>query len=55
MTTNSVTAKSPAPQFVCQSCGTYLTQDPSLETIDDQITKPLGNKYIINALFFFSN
>ena len=30
------------PQFVCQTCGNFLQQDPSLETIDDQNMKPIG-------------
>ncbi|CAF1642937.1 unnamed protein product [Rotaria magnacalcarata] len=32
--------KSPLPQFVCQVCGNFLQQDSSLETIDDNMTKP---------------
>lgn len=43
MTTNTLTTKSPLPQFACQSCGLFLQQDPSLETIDDQMTKNIGN------------
>ncbi len=44
MTTNSLPPKSPLPQFVCQVCGNFLQPDSSLETIDDQITKPIGGK-----------
>jgi hypothetical protein len=44
MTTNNPTAKSPLPQFACQVCGNFLQQDSSLETIDDQIIKPIGSK-----------
>ncbi len=44
MTANIPTARSPLPQFACQSCGTFLQQDSSLETIDDQIAKPIGGK-----------
>jgi hypothetical protein len=43
-TNNNPTAKSPLPQFVCQTCGSFLQQDPSLDTIDDQLTKPIGGK-----------
>jgi hypothetical protein len=44
MSTNAQTPKSPLPQFACQVCGNFLQQDSSLETIDDQITKPIGGK-----------
>lgn len=40
MTANTFTTKSPIPQFVCQSCGIGLQQDPSLDTVDDQLVKP---------------
>ncbi len=46
MTTNNPTEKSPLPQFACQVCGSFLQQDSSLETIDDQITKPINGKWI---------
>ena len=36
--------KSPVPQFACQVCGNFLQQDSSLETIDDNMIKPNGNK-----------
>lgn len=52
MSTSSSTAKSPLPQFVCQSCGTFLTQDPSLETLDDQITKPISGKNKYSHFYF---
>ena len=45
MTANMLNPKSSLPQFVCQVCGSFLQQDSSLDTIDDQITKPIGGKY----------
>ncbi|CAF1277635.1 unnamed protein product [Rotaria sordida] len=39
--------KSPLPQFVCQVCGNFLQQDSSLETIDDQMTKPIASSTTI--------
>ena len=53
MTANPPTTKSPLPQFVCQSCGNFLQQDSSLETLDDQITKPTGGKDIFTYYFHF--
>ena len=47
MATNILTAKSPIPQFVCQSCGIGLQQDPSLDTLDDQLVKPNGNRILL--------
>ncbi|UJR25442.1 hypothetical protein I4U23_006789 [Adineta vaga] len=43
MTTTIPATKSPLPQFACQVCGNFLQQDSSLETIDDQITKPIAS------------
>lgn len=48
MTTNTLTPKSPIPQFVCQSCGVGLQQDPSLDTLDDQLVKPNISTTTIN-------
>lgn len=44
MTSNNSNSKAMLPQFVCQTCGNFLQQDPSLETIDDQIMKPIGKR-----------
>ena len=43
MASNNSNTKSNTPQFVCQSCGNFLQHDSSLETIDDQIMKPISN------------
>ena len=42
MTTNTPTTKSSSLQIACQSCGQFLEQDPSLDTIDDQMKKSIG-------------
>ena len=42
MTSNNPSNKPVTPQFVCQVCGNFLEQDASLNTIDDQIMKPIG-------------
>ncbi|CAF3336276.1 unnamed protein product [Rotaria sp. Silwood1] len=45
MTTNA--PKSPLPQFVCQVCGGFLQQDSSLDTIDEQMIKPIASSATI--------
>ena len=52
MTTNTLTTKSPSPQFACQSCGLFLQQDPSLDTIDDQMTKNIGNIDLLTSPWY---
>ena len=44
MTTNNLASKSVTPQFVCQTCGNFLQHDSSLETLDEQIIKPISNE-----------
>lgn len=46
----STRAATVIPQFVCQVCGNFLQQDTSLDTIDDQIMKPIGKIHVHRVL-----